>query len=171
VRNRIVMAVVVAAMSLATAGLAVAGGGGDLSATAKGAYAFRGEAAGSFFVIDPFKWHVDVWADGTARGNYRYTQVRDGVQLDVSGSLHCATVIGNQLWVGGIIEESSRPTLVGLDMWFQVQDNGKGKLEPPDMSTTIGAGGPGTAQQYCNDHPQVLFPFFLDRGDLKVRSD
>ena len=71
---------------------------------------------------------------------------------------------------GRVIEDSSRPTLIGLDMWFQVQDNGKGKFEPPDMSTTIGAGGPGTAQQYCNDHPQVLFPFFLDQGDLKVRS-
>ena len=55
-------------------------------------------------------------------------------------------------------------------MWFQVQDNGKGKSEPPDMSTTIGAGGPGAAQQYCTDHPQVQFPFFLDQGDLKVRS-
>ncbi len=168
-RNRIVMLVALVVVALGTAGLAGAGSG-DLSATANGAYGFQGEAAGSLFVIHPFKWHVDLWADGRARGNYRYTQVRDGVQLDVSGSLHCGVVIGNRLWVGGIIEESSRPSLVGLDMWFQVQDNGKGKDDPPDMSTTIGAGGPGTAQQYCDTHPQVLFPFFLDRGDLKVRS-
>ena len=168
-RNRIVMLVAVGSVALAAAGLAGADGGSSVAAQAEGAYGFRGSAAGSFFVIEPFKWHVTVRADGSARGNYRYTQFRDGVQLDVSGSLHCSVVIGNRLWVGGVIEDSSRPTLIGLDMWFQVQDNGKGKSEPPDMSTTIGAGGPGAAQQYCNDHPQVLFPFFLDQGDLKVR--
>ena len=168
-RNRIVMLVAVGAVALGTAGLAGAGGS-NVTASAEGIYGFRGEAAGSFFVIHPFRWHVNVRADGTARGHYRYTQVRDGVQLDVSGSLHCAVVIGNRVWVGGIIEDSSRPTLIGLDMWFQAQDNGRGKNDPPDMSTTIGAGGPGTAQQYCTDHPEVRFPFYLDRGDLKVRS-
>jgi hypothetical protein len=38
------------------------------------------------------------------------------------------------------------------------------------MSTTIGAGGPGTGQQYCDDAPEPRFPFFLDRGNLQVRS-
>jgi hypothetical protein len=58
-------------------------------------------------------------------GRFNYTQVRDGVELSASGSLDCATITGDRAWVGGVIEESSRASLVGLDMWFQVQDNGE----------------------------------------------
>jgi len=170
VRKRSVIIAVACAGALAVASLAGAGTA-HVVASASGNYGFSGTAAGSFFVIHPFRWKVQLRADGGARGHYTYTQVRDGVQLDVSGSLHCATIIENRVWVGGIIEESSRASLIGLDMWFQAQDNGKGKKEPPDMSSTIGAGVAGTAQKYCDDHPNVLFPFFLERGDLKVRSD
>ena len=28
---------------------------------------------------------------------------------------------------------------------------------------------PGTGEQYCANHPQVLFPFFLGAGNLQVR--
>jgi hypothetical protein len=144
------------------------GGGGDLVALASGKYGFSGTAAGSTFDVRPFTWKVKLRENGTVTGEYDYRQVRDGVELTVSGSLTCAHFEGNRVWVGGVIEESSRPSLVGLDMWFQAQDNGKG--EPPDMSSTIGAGGPGTGQAYCDDHPEVRFPFFLDEGDLKVKT-
>ena len=156
-------------VSLAIAASATAtDGGGDLVALASGKYGFTGTAAGSTFDVRPFTWKVKLRENGTVTGWYDYRQVRDGVELTVSGSLTCAYFEGNRVWVGGVIEQSSRPTLVGLDMWFQVQDNGHG--EPPDMSTTIGAGGPGTAQQYCDDHPPVRFPFLLDSGDLKVKT-
>ncbi len=36
------------------------------------------------------------------------------------------------------------------------------------MSSTIGAGGAGAAQQYCDDHPPVRFPFLVERGNLQV---
>jgi hypothetical protein len=36
------------------------------------------------------------------------------------------------------------------------------------MSSTIGAGGPGTGQQYCDDAPVVRFPFFIDKGFIAV---
>ena len=79
-------------------------------------------------------------------------------------------IVGNQGWFGGLVDDSSNPTLIGQDMWFQVQDNGEpGSDETPDMSTTIGVGGPGTAQQYCDDAPLVRFPFFLTQGNLQVR--
>lgn len=159
-------------VSLAIAASATAtDGGGDLVALASGKYGFSGTAAGSVFDVRPFTWKVKLRANGSVTGRYDYRQVRDGVELTVSGSLTCAFFSGNQVWVGGIIEESSRPSLVGLDMWFQAQDNGRGKYEPADMSSTIGAGEPGTGQQYCDDHPPVRFPFFLDEGDLKVKTD
>jgi hypothetical protein len=56
-------------------------------------------------------------------------------------------------------------------MWFQAQDNGEpGSDETPDMSSTVGAGAPGTGQQYCDDAPVVRFPFYVEHGNLQVRS-
>ena len=150
---------------------ASATGGGELVGFGSGAYGFSGTAAGSVFDVRPFTWKVQLRANGGVTGHYDYRQVRDGVELTVSGTLTCAVFIGNRVWVGGLIERSSRPSLVGLDMWFQARDNGNRSAgDPADMSTTIGAGGPGTAQQYCDDHPSVRFPFFLDEGDLKVKT-
>ena len=137
---------------------------------AQGRYGFSGTAAGSTFDVYPFTFNVRTRPDGSATGRYSYRQVRDGVELIVSGPLTCGTIEGNQAWVGGIIEQSTRASLIGLDMWFQVQDNdrfliGDGGLE---LSSTVGAGGPGTARAYCDAAPQVLFPFFVDRGGLFV---
>ena len=161
----------VLALVLAVAGASTASGAeSGVVASGNGDYGFTGTAVGSVFVIGPFTWNVQQKEDGSVRGAYEYTQVRDGVSLSVSGSLHCATFIGDRLWVGGVIEESSRASLVGLDMWFQVQDNGEGANAAPDMSSTVGAGAPGTAQQYCNDHPPVMFPFLVGSGNLQVRS-
>jgi opacity protein-like surface antigen len=166
-RKLSLIALVMALALLGIASSAVADDDDDV-ATAKGAYAFSGTAAGSNFVIDPFEWKVRIRADGSVSGWYDYRQVRDGVELTVSGPLTCGVVIENRVWVGGLIEQSSRASLIGLDMWFQAQDNGKGENGTPDMSSTIGAGGPGTAQAYCDQHPAVLNPFLLSSGDLKV---
>lgn len=163
-----VLVVVASAITLAAAGSAGAGSG--VVSSASGGYGFSGSAAGSDFLIHPFTWHVQIRADGSVTGQYDYTQVRDGVELQVRGTLHCAVIIGDRVWVGGLIEESSRESLVGLDMWFQAQDNGEGADGPADMSSTVGAGGPGMALQYCADQPAVRFPFFLDRGNLQVRG-
>ena len=156
-------------MLLVAAG-AASGEGNGVVASASGGWSMSGTAAGSTFEIQPFTFNVRIYADGGVAGRFNYTQVRDGVALTAKGSLDCATIAGNQAWVGGVIEESSRASLVGLDMWFQVQDNGEpGSDGTPDMSSTLGAGGPGTGDQYCADAPVVRFPFFLDAGNLQVR--
>ena len=160
----------VAAIALLVSAGAASGEGNRVVGSAGGDWSMSGQAAGSTFEIGPFTFDVRVYADGSAAGHFDYTQVRDGGEpLVVRGTLDCATISGNQAWVGGVIEESSRASLVGLDMWFQVQDNGEGAGAPPDMSSTIGAGGPGTGEQYCADAPVVLFPFFLEAGNLQVR--
>ena len=162
-------AIILTAAALAAAPAAAASEGGVV-ASASGGYGFTGTAAGSTFDVGPFTWHVQIHADGSVHGRFNYTQVRDGVQLTVRGSLTCAVIIDDHVWVGGVIEDSSRATLVGLDMWFQAADNGEGADAPPDMSSTVGAGPPGTAQQYCVDHPPVRFPFLVGQGNLQVRS-
>ena len=168
-KRRNVLVVVASSIALVATGSAGADSNGVV-ASASGGYGFSGAAAGSFFAIHPFTWHVQIHADDSVTGQYEYTQLRDGVELQVSGPLHCAVIIGNRVWVGGLIEESSRESLLGLNMWFQAQDDGEGAGAPPDMSSTVGAGGPGTAQQYCTDHPAVRFPFLLERGNLQVRG-
>jgi hypothetical protein len=169
VRRHILIGIVAAAALLTSVG-AASGEGNGVVASASGGYGMSGTAANSTFVIHPFTFNVRVYADGSVDGRFNYTQVRDGVALTAKGSLDCATIVGNQAWVGGVIEESSRDNLIGLDMWFQVQDNGEpGSDETPDMSSTLGAGGPGTGDQYCADAPVVRFPFFLETGNLQVR--
>jgi hypothetical protein len=155
---------------LVTAATALAGGNGVI-ASANGDYGFSGQAAGSTFVIGPFTWDVQVKADGSVKGQFDYTQVRDGVALSASGSLTCAFIEDDHVWVGGVIEASSRASLVGLDMWFQAQDNGEGANAAPDMSSTLGAAAAPAGQQYCDDHPPVRFPFLVGEGNLQVRSD
>jgi hypothetical protein len=163
-RQTLVVAIVAAAFAAA----ASAGNENGVVASASGGYGFSTSSVD----VGPFTWHVQLQADGSVDGGYDYTQVSlsTGATLTVQGPLTCAVIIGNHVWVGGIIEESSQNSLIGLNMWFQAQDNGEGANAPPDMSTTIGAGGPGTAQQYCDDHPPALFPHLIERGDLEVRS-
>jgi hypothetical protein len=171
VRKFSLFAILGAALVIA---LAPSAGGGEngVVASASGGYGFTGSTAvGSTFVIHPFTFNVQLKSDGSVTGHYNYTQLRDGVELTAKGSLTCAVIVGNRAWVGGIIEQSSRESLVGLDMWFQVQDNGEpGADETPDMSTTLGAGDPGTGQQYCDDAPEPRFPFFGSQGNIQVRS-
>jgi hypothetical protein len=168
VRRVIAIGIVAAAALLNVS--AASGDGNGVVASASGGYGMSGTAQGSTFVIQPFTFNVRVYADGSVDGRFNYTQVRDGVALSASGSLDCATIAGNQAWVGGVIEQSSRESLIGLDMWFQVQDNGEpGSDETPDMSSTLGAGGAGTGDQYCADSPDDRFPFFLETGNLQVR--
>jgi len=121
--------------------------------------------------VQPFTFTAQVYADGSVHGNYLYRTVDDGVPFLARGPLTCAVIVGNRGWFGGLIEDSSDPSIEGLDMWFQVADNGEpGADETPDMSTLIGAGGPGTAQDYCDRAPQAMFPFFLEGGNIQVRS-
>jgi hypothetical protein len=155
---------------LVTAATAAAAGKGVV-ASANGDYGFSGEAAGSTFVIGPFTWNVQVKADGSVKGQFDYTQVRDGVALSASGPLTCAFIADDHVWVGGVIEASSRASLVGLDMWFPARDNGEGANASPDMSSTLGAAAAPAGQQYCDDHPPVRFPFLVGEGNLQVRSD
>jgi hypothetical protein len=163
--------IIVAALALAAGASATAGAGEGVVASASGGYSFSGPVLGGFIAVHPFAWNVTLRADGSVHGRYNYTQVRDGVELMVRGSLTCAAIQGNHVWVGGVIEDSSRESLIGLDMWFQAADNGEpGSDGSPDMSSTIGAGPPGAGQQYCDDAPQVRFPFLIEEGNLQVRS-
>lgn len=101
------------------AATASAGNENGVIASASGGYGF----STSSLDVGPFTWNAQVYADGSVDGSYNYTQVSTstGAALTVSGPLTCAVIIGNHVWVGGIIEESSRDSLIGLNMWFQAR--------------------------------------------------
>jgi hypothetical protein len=163
--------IIIAAVVVAAGASTTAGAGEGVVASASGGYSFSGPLLGGFIEVHPFAWNVEINAEGNVHGRYQYTQVRDGVELMVRGSLTCAVIQGNHVWVGGVIEDSSRESLIGLDMWFQAADNGEpGSDATPDMSSTVGAGPTGAGQQYCIDAPAVRFPFLIEQGNVQVQS-
>lgn len=124
-----------------------------------------------FELIDvrTFAFNVQKRADGTVTGRYEHRSFDDGEQFYVRGPLTCLNVDGGRAWVGGIIEDSSLPPVIGWEMWFQVEDNGQGAGDPPDWSTLVGASpAAGSAQEYCDDAPDVNFPFNIEHGNIRV---
>jgi hypothetical protein len=111
-------------------------------------------------------------ADGTVTGNYVHRSLDDGVPFYADGPVTCLNVNGNNAWVGGLIENSSEPSIVGWQMWFQVEDNGEGNNGLSDWTTLLGASpDPGSAQACCDDAPAVRFPFDIDHGNIQVNSN
>jgi hypothetical protein len=73
---------------------ATAGANEGVVSSASGGYSFSGPVLGGFIEVHPFTWNVTLHADGSVHGHYQYTQVRDGVELMVRGSLTCAVIQG-----------------------------------------------------------------------------
>lgn len=171
--SRLLLTVVVLAAVLAAGAGPAGADGGRVVASASGGSVFDIHDMFGFELIEvqPFTFTAQVHEDGRVSGQYLYRTVDDGVPFLARGPLTCAVIEGNRAWLGGLIEKSSDPSLEGLEMWFQVADNGEpGADESPDMTTLIGAGGPGTAQDYCDRAPEPTFPFFLEHGNIQVRS-
>lgn len=171
--SRMLLTVVVLAAALA-AGAGPAGADGTrVVASASGGSVFDIHDMFGLELIEvqPFTFTAQVHADGSVSGEYLFRTIDDGVPFLARGPLTCAVIEGNRAWLGGLIEKSSDPSLEGLEMWFQVSDNGEpGADASPDMTTLIGAGGPGTAQDYCDRAPEPMFPFFLEDGNVQVRA-
>jgi hypothetical protein len=166
------------AMLVLTAVLAVGAGtasadANEVVASASGGSVFDIHDMFGFELIEvqPFTFTARVHADGSVSGSYLFRTVDDGVPFLARGPLTCAVIEGNRAWLGGLIENSSDESVEGLEMWFQVADNGEpGADGSPDMTTLIGAGGPGTAQDYCDRAPEPMFPFLLEHGNIQVRG-
>lgn len=172
--NRLVFSVsVLLGMVLALVLLASPAHANAVVASASGNSQFEIRDMFGFDLIDVrvFAFNVKRQADGTVSGHYEHHSIDDGNPFFVRGPLTCLNVSGNRAWVGGIIADSSEPSLVGLEMWFQVQDNGEGNQANLDWTTLIGASPvEGSAQEYCDDAPEVNFPFDIEHGNIQVRE-
>ena len=158
----------VAAALLLTAPGAVSAGGGIPSATG-GAHLTVHDVFGlQTLELRAFGFNARVREDGTTDGWYTYREVDDGVPFDARGPVTCLTVIGNDAWIGGTIDASSDPTVVGSGSWWHVTDNGEGAKALPDITTFLGIGTAAETRAFCAGRPAYRHPFAIDGGNIQV---
>ena len=115
-------------------------------------------------------------ADGRTSGKYRYNFRAAG--FSVEGPVTCLSIRGNEAWIGGTVARIDSPapedqSLVGVDMWWRVQDNGQGPRDPPDRSTGVGfafAGSTITAESWCRDQPALLIIRDVESHGFKIKD-
>ena len=115
-------------------------------------------------------------ADGTTSGQYQYDFRAAG--FSVHGPVTCVSIRGNEAWIGGTVGRIKSPdpedqSLVGVDMWWRLQDNGEGAGDAPDRTTGVGfafAGSTITAESWCRDQPALLLLRDVESGNIQVRA-
>jgi hypothetical protein len=116
-------------------------------------------------------------ADGTTSGQYQYNFRAAG--FSVHGPVTCLSIRGNEAWIGGTVGRITSPdpedqSLVGVDMWWRLQDNGEGAGDAPDLTTGVGFAFPGstiTAESWCRDQPALLLLRDVESGNIQVRAE
>lgn len=76
-------------------------------------------------------FHVKRDSDGEVRGSFRMVLHRQPPLL-FGGPLTCLTVVGNEVWIGGVYEKATNPGLLGMGFGIYAQDNGQGAEAEPD---------------------------------------
>ena len=89
-----------------------------------------------------------------------------------AGDVTCMNVYdGNRAKIGGLITESSDPTIpVGSYGWFQVFDNGRGAKAPPDRSSLVGFGDEAANEAFCSSPNLPRFGPWDVQGNIKVKT-
>lgn len=111
---------------------------------------------------------------GGTTGHFEYDFRANG--FIVGGTITCVTANGNQAWVGGVVDRviTDNPafeSLLGLEMWWRSIDNGEGAGAPPDSTTGLGFGFPGsviTAESWCADQPVALILREVEAGNVQL---
>jgi len=119
----------------------------------------------------PLAFNARKQADGSASGQFEYHQIVEGESFDFNVDVTCMNVYdGNRAKIGGVIRNSSDPTLPpGVFAWFQVFDNGEGSNAPPDRSSLIGFGNEAANEAFCNSPNLPRFGPWDVQGDVQVR--
>jgi hypothetical protein len=108
-------------------------------------------------------------ADGTVSGEFQVFNRQQDIKAHAE--LTCLSIVGNQAWMGGVITNSSEPTLEGGETVFRVLDNGEGGNAPPDMISLVQPGlPPGSAAAYCAAMPPFPDLIPVERGNVQVHQ-
>ena len=150
--------------------LAVSAGSGGGSASGGSRLTVHNVFGLQTLELQAFGFGAHINPDGTVGGWYTYREVDDGAPFTASGPVTCLTVVGNDAWIGGTIDASNDPTVVGSGSWWHVTDNSEGGNAQPDITTFLGIGSTAQTQAFCDDHPAYKHPFAIDSGNIQVRS-
>jgi hypothetical protein len=112
-------------------------------------------------------FHATLYEDGTARGQYYFRAVASGVWIQV-GVTCMSTQDDNKAWIGGIIESSSIPSLVGTVSYFYTFDNGEGDDGTDIVSLTRAADQAGEDLLFCDEQPEQLPSREVLHGNVNV---
>jgi hypothetical protein len=158
-------------LTAVTIGVAVAGAGGNGASATGGSHLVAHDVFGlDTLELRDFGFNARLTGDGSADGWFTYADVEDGTPFTAKGPVTCLTVIGDDAWIGGTIESSNDPTVVGLGAWWHVTDNGEGANATPDITSFLGVGSLAATAAFCANHAAYRFPFAIDGGNIQVRG-
>jgi hypothetical protein len=120
-------------------------------------------------VNQPLAFNARKYSDGSVSGEFEYHQIAGGT-FKFNVEVTCMNVYeGNRAKIGGVIKQSSDPTLPpGTFAWFQVFDNGEGANAPPDRSSLVGFGDEAANEAFCNSPNLPRFGPWDVQGNVQV---
>jgi hypothetical protein len=125
-------------------------------------------AFGVEVVSQPLAFNARKYANGSVAGEFEYRQLAGGT-FRFHVEVTCMNVYGDRAKLGGIVTESSDPTIdVGAYGWFQVFDNGEGPNAPPDQSSLVGFGDEAANEAFCNSPNLPRFGPWDVQGNVQV---
>jgi len=114
-----------------------------------------------------FSMNARMYSDGTVGGMFQVNNHGPGPYA--KGSITCFSIDGNQAWLGGIVEKSDIPGLIGSVRGWRVVDNGEGANSSPDQISLIGVANNNNASDYCSDQPDRPALHDIEAGNIQVR--
>jgi hypothetical protein len=127
--------------------------------------------------IEKYSFIAHILGNGAFQGRFEVRDVfADGSEaLKARGSVRCLTVEpdGRTARMGGVVDGSNDPELVGTEALWTVRDNGEGQNDPRDQATDLRFGQPpGVAEFHCAvGVPPEAFGTFgeNERANVQVR--
>jgi hypothetical protein len=155
--------------------VAAADPGGTVVASANGGVHWTIPLPNAFGVVvqnRTLTFNARRYEDGSVSGRFEYHQVVEGDAFKFNVDVTCFVVYdGNRAKIGGVIEQSSDPTLpVGTFAWFQVFDDGEGAGAPPDRSSLVGFGDEAANEAFCNSPNLPRFGPWDVQGNVQVQA-
>jgi len=157
--------------------------GVEYSVTGGGVVDFTTAGVGVGF----FSFNAIQKADGSVTGRFHQRRETGATVVDFSGIVTCVTIDAGlgRARIGGVVTEnrSTNPNFltenheVGDDVWFRVEDNGEGRNDAPDASTSYGFKPTlvNTSAEYCalpftGATWNPLSTFALRSGNIQIRQ-
>jgi hypothetical protein len=119
--------------------------------------------------IRTFAFSAVKGTDGSVNGEYHINVHASDLFFHVT--VTCMDVVGNSAWVAGIIDKASGPPVIeGTVSYFYTTDGGEGSDAVDIVSVARINDRPESAQEFCTQHPTVLPPRVVEKGNVQVRD-